>query len=110
MAIIKATDVAYPTLQCPDLDIQEQFLIHFGMHTVSKTDDTLIMRGDGPQQFIEICKKGEKKFISTAFNAGSMDDLERLSQTNSFSDIEELNTPGGGYITRAQDPDGIGVK
>ena len=83
MAIIKATDVAYPTLQCPDLDIQEQFLIHFGMHTVLKTDDTLIMRGDGPQQFIEICQKGEKKFISTAFNAGSMDDLEK-TQSNRF--------------------------
>lgn len=110
MAIIKATDVAYPTLQCPDLDIQEQFLVHFGMHTVLKTDDTLIMRGDGPQQFIEICKKGEKKFISTAFNAGSMDDLEKLSQTDSFSDIEELTTPGGGYVTKAQDPDGIGVE
>ena len=110
MAIIKATDVAYPTLQCPDLDIQEQFLIHFGMHTVLKTDDTLIMRGDGPQQFIEICQKGEKKFISTAFNAGSMDDLEKLSQTDSFSDIEELTTPGGGYVTKAQDPDGIGVE
>ena len=110
MAIIKATDVAYPTLQCPDLDIQEQFLIHFGMHTVLKTDDTLIMRGDGPQQFIEICKKGEKKFISTAFNAGTMDDLEKLSQTDSFSDIEELTTPGGGYVTKAQDPDGIGVE
>ena len=51
MPLIKVTDVAYPTLQCPDLDIQEQFLIHFGMHTVSKSDDTLIMRGDGPQQF-----------------------------------------------------------
>ena len=43
MAIIKATDVAYPTLQCPDLDIQEQFLIHFGMHTVLKTDDTFLL-------------------------------------------------------------------
>ena len=82
MAIIKATDVAYPTLQCPDLDIQEQFLIHFGMHTVLKTDDTLIMRGDGPQQFIEICKKGEKKFISRAFNAGS-----RMTLKNSVKQI-----------------------
>jgi hypothetical protein len=44
MPLIKVTDVAYPTLQCPDLDIQEQFLIHFGMHTVSKSDDTLIYR------------------------------------------------------------------
>ena len=42
MPLIKVTDVAYPTLQCPDLDIQEQFLVDFGMHTVSKSDDTLI--------------------------------------------------------------------
>ena len=33
------------------------------MHTVEKTDDLLIMRGDGPQPFIEVCKKGEKKFL-----------------------------------------------
>ena len=43
--IIKAIDVQYCTLQCPDLDIQEQFLIHFGMHTVEKSEDTLLMRG-----------------------------------------------------------------
>ena len=39
--IIKAVDVQYCTLQCPDLDVQEQFLIHFGMHTVEKTDNML---------------------------------------------------------------------
>ena len=39
--IIKAVDVQYCTLQCPDLDIQEQFLIHFGMHTVEKNEDIL---------------------------------------------------------------------
>ena len=31
MPLIKVTDVAYPTLQCPDLDIQEQFLVDFGI-------------------------------------------------------------------------------
>ena len=41
MSGIKVKEVAYPTLQCPDLDIQELFLIHFGMHTVQKTEDTL---------------------------------------------------------------------
>ena len=43
MPVIKAVGVQYCTLQCPDLDIQEQFLIHFGMHTVEKTDDLLII-------------------------------------------------------------------
>ena len=38
--IIKVQDVQYCTLQCPDLDIQEQFLIHFGMHTVETVSYT----------------------------------------------------------------------
>ena len=109
MPVIKATAVQYCTLQCPDLDIQEQFLIHFGMHTVEKTDDLLIMRGDGPQPFIEVCKKGEKKFLGATYVAESMEDLEKISKTEAFSDIEELKTPGGGYISRGKDPDGIGV-
>lgn len=110
MPIIKVVDVVYPTLQCPDLDIQEQFLIHFGMHTVSKTEDTLLMRGDGPQPFIEKCIKGEKKFISAAFKAASMEDLVKLSESEPFSEIEELSSPGGGYVTKAKDLDGIGVE
>ena len=109
MPVIKATAVQYCTLQCPDLDIQEQFLIHFGMHTVEKTDDLLIMRGDGPQPFIEVCKKGEKKFLGATYVAESMEDLEKISKTEAFSDIEELKTPGGGYISRGKDLDGIGV-
>ena len=54
MPIIKAQDVQYCTLQCPDLDIQEQFLIHFGMHTVEKTEDMLLMKGDGNLSLIHI--------------------------------------------------------
>ena len=108
--IIKAIDVQYCTLQCPDLDIQEQVLIHLGMHTVEKTDEMLLMKGDGPQPFIEKVLKGEKKFISNAFLAASMQDLEKISKTDSFSDIEELTTPGGGFVTRGKDLDGFGVE
>ena len=90
--IIKAKDVQYCTLQCPDLDVQEQFLIHFGMHTVEKTEDLLLMRGEGPQPFIEKCVKGDKKFVSATFVAASKEDLEKLSNSDDFSDIEELST------------------
>ena len=58
--------------------LQEQFLIHFGMHTVEKSEDTLLMRGEGPQPFVEKCIKGEKKFLSAAFIAASMDDLKKF--------------------------------
>ena len=108
--IIKVKDVQYCTLQCPDLDIQEQFLIHFGMHTVEKTDEMLLMKGDGTQPFLEKIIKGEKKFISNAFVASSMDDLEKISQADSFGDIEELSTPGGGYVSKGKDLDGFGVE
>lgn len=109
MPIMKAIGVQYCTLQCPDLDIQEQFLIHFGMHTVEKTEDTLIMRGDGSEPFLEVTKKGEKKFLGATFKAASMADLEKISKADAFSDIEELTTPGGGFISRGVDLDGIGV-
>lgn len=108
--IIKADNVAYPTLQVPDLDVQEQFLIHFGMHRVARTEDTLYMRGEGPQPFIHKSVLGEKAFISGAFNALSMEDLEKLSRTDSFGPVEELTSPGGGYRVFGRDPDGIGVE
>ena len=65
--IIKAIDVQYCTLQCPDLDIQEQFLIHFGMHTVEKTEDMLLMKGDGTQPFIEKVLKRRKEIYQSGF-------------------------------------------
>ena len=107
--IIKADSLAYPMLQVPDLDIQEQFLVHFGMYVVEKTDDTLYMRGEGPQQFIHVTKLGDKKFLGSAYTALSMTDLEKLSKSESFGDIEEMTSPGGGFKTSAVDPDGIGV-
>ncbi len=54
--IIKADDMAYAILQVPDLDQQEKFLIDFGMTRVARTEDTLYMRGDGPQAFIHVSK------------------------------------------------------
>jgi catechol 2,3-dioxygenase-like lactoylglutathione lyase family enzyme len=107
--VIKVDDVAYCTLQVPDLDLQEKFLIDFGMTRVARTEDTLYMCGDGPQSYIHVSRLGEKKFLATAFKALSMDDLKKISSTVGFSDVEALDAPGGGYITRGHDPDSIGV-
>ena len=38
-----------------------------------------------------------------------MEDLEKISKTDAFSDVEELTTPGGCFISRGTDLDGIGV-
>lgn len=108
-SIIKVDDVAFPTLQVPDLDKQEEFLSDFGMTRVERTDDTLYMAGDGPQPFIHVSKLGEKKFLGNTFYASSMQDLESLANSDEFNDIEEMATPGGGFRTCGFDPDGIGV-
>lgn len=109
-SVIKVDDTAFPTLQVPDLALQEQFLIHFGMTRVALEDDCLYMRGAGPQQYIHVSKLGESKFLANAFRARSMQDLEKIAATDAFSDIEEMTAPGGGFKTSAQDPDGIGVE
>ena len=102
--------MAYAILQVPDLDQQEKFLIDFGMTRVARTEDTLYMRGDGPQAVIHVSKLGEKKFQGNAFYACSMEDLEELAKTESFSEVEKMTSPGGGFSNFATDPDGIGVQ
>ena len=110
MSIIKVDDVAYPTLQIPDLDLQEKFLIDFGLHKLERTDDKLYMCGEGTQQYIHVSQKGNAKFFAVAFKATTRDDLEKLSKTDGFSDIEKIDAPGGGERVWGVDPDGIKVE
>ena len=91
MSIIKVDDVAYPTLQIPDLDLQEKFLIDFGLHKLERTDDKLYMCGEGTQQYIHVSQKGDAKFFAVAFKAATRDDLEKLSKTDGFSDVEKID-------------------
>ncbi|MEO0465657.1 MAG: VOC family protein [Pseudomonadota bacterium] len=107
---MKADDVAYPILQVPDLDLQEKFLVHFGLHRVERTENALFMRGEGPQPFVHETRLGPKKFLGAAYVAQNEADLERLSRTESFGSIEEIAGPGGGIKVAGLDPDGIGVE
>lgn len=108
--IMKADDVAYPILQVPDLDVQERFLVHFGLHRVARTETELHMRGEGAQPFIHLSRLGPAKFLASAYVATCHGDLEALSKTEDFGNVEEIAGPGGGYRVRGQDPDGIGVE
>ena len=64
---IKVKDVAFPIFQVPDLDIQENFLIDFGMKRASLENDTLYMYGSRNQNYISVTRKGERSFIGLAF-------------------------------------------
>ena len=110
MPIIKVDDVAYPTLQVPDLGVQEKFLIDFGMKRVALENETLYMHGESSHRYIHVSKKGDAKFYAVAFKAAAREDLEKLSKVDGFSDIEKIDAPGGGERVWGLDPDGARVE
>lgn len=109
--LIKVHDVAYPRLQVPDLDVMEAFLIDFGMVRAHRTDDTLYMRGAGPAPFVHVSHLGkEAGFRGFAMQAASREDLDILAGKDGFSDVEQMDEPGGGERVRITDPLGFQVE
>lgn len=108
--MIKVADIAFGRLQSPDLDLQEEFLVNFGMTRVERTDDALYMRGTDPDQYIHVTHKGEPRFIGLAFEAASEADLEKVSKAPGASGIETLDEPGGGKRVRLTEPNGYQIE
>ncbi|MDE0940880.1 MAG: catechol 1,2-dioxygenase [Alphaproteobacteria bacterium] len=110
MAVIKVQDLAYGRLRSPDLDRMEEFLTHFGMTRADRTKDALYMRGTDPNHHIHITEKGDPAFVGFAYQAGSLDDLERLSDTPDASAVEDIDEPGGGKRVRLTEPNGYQIE
>ena len=109
--MIKVTDVAYARFQAPDLDRMETFLVDFGLTRQHRDDETLYMRGTGPDHHLHVTHRAEEPgFIGMAFNAAGMEDLEKLSRADGASGVEEIDEPGGGYVVRLTDPYGFQVE
>ena len=109
--MIKVTDVAYARFAAPDLDRMESFLLDFGLTRQHWDDDTLYMRGTGPDHHLHITHLADEPgFIGMAFNAASMADLEKLSEADGASAVEAIDEPGGGYRVRITDPVGFQVE
>ena len=54
MAIVKVAELAYGRLRAPDLDLMEEFLVHFGMMRAARTADALYMRGTDARHHIHV--------------------------------------------------------
>jgi catechol 2,3-dioxygenase-like lactoylglutathione lyase family enzyme len=109
--IINVTDVAFARFNAPDLDLMEAFLIDFGLVRSERTEDTLYMRGTDDEGFVHVTHLADNAgFIGLAFNAESTDDLETLSSAEGFSEITDLDGPGGGRVVTATDPNGFQVE
>ncbi|MEY2400011.1 MAG: hypothetical protein QOJ08_122 [Ilumatobacteraceae bacterium] len=108
---IKANDIAFVRFRVPDLDVMQAFLEEFGMKCAERNDDTLYMRGTDDEGFVHVSHLApEPGFVGLAFNTSSLADLDHLAALDEFSDVGELDGPGGGRVVGAIDPDGFQVE
>src|SRR5438876_5949969 len=110
MPVIKVKDLAYGRLRAPDLDVQEEFLTHFGMIRAARTPSALYMRGTGPSHHVHVTEKGEPAFVGFAYYAASEEDLHRVAKAPGASAVEKIDEPGGGQRVRLREPNGYQVE
>ena len=109
--MINCKQLAYVTMGIPDLTLMERFLTDFGMRVSARTEDTLYMRGAGSSPYIYVAEYSkENKIISFAFEAATEEDLQRASEINGASQIEDIVMPGGGQRVRLITPGGFNVE
>jgi catechol 2,3-dioxygenase-like lactoylglutathione lyase family enzyme len=104
MAVIKVKDLAFGRLRSPDLDVQEEFLTHFGMSRAARTPNALYMRGTDSRHHIHVTEKGDPKFLGLAYLAASEEDLHKLAKVPGASPVEKIDEPGGGSRVRLREP------
>ncbi|MDN2658622.1 VOC family protein [Neptunomonas sp. CHC150] len=98
------------TFQVPDLDQTESFAQDFGLLTVEKTEDRLIMRTGGGDAYAYIAEKAhEPKFLGLAFEVESKEDLDIAVTKHGATPVRELTTPGGGLAVTLTDPNGFKI-
>jgi catechol 2,3-dioxygenase-like lactoylglutathione lyase family enzyme len=103
--MIKADDIAFVRFQAPDLDAMETFLADFGLTRAHRDETTLYMRGADSDPYLHVTHKGDPAFVSVAFEARSLDDLQKLARETDTK-VEPLDGPGGGQRVRLVDPNG----
>lgn len=108
--MLKVKHLVYGRLRAPDLEVQEEFLKHFGMVRAARTKAALYMRGSGPAHHIHVTEKGEAGTVGIAFAAPDAAALEAAARIEGASAIEEIDEPGGGRRVNLTDPNGYRVE
>jgi len=104
--MVKVSDIAYIRLRSPDLDLQERFLLDFGMQRSARTATALYMRGTDPAHHIHITELGEPGLIGMGFYVQSEAELHEAATIEGASPVENIDEPGGGKRVRLREPNG----
>lgn len=107
----KALSVAHVVYQVTDINLMESFMQDFGLVTAEKRQDTLFMRGAGPDPYIHVTRQGkDNRFIGGALRMQSRADLDVLAAMPGSSSVEQItDAPGGGWLVRMTTPDGVAI-
>ena len=107
---VRVSELAYVRVPVPDLENARRFFADFGLIEAAVVEDRVYLRGVGPARQVLILQRGPRKLLSTAFEVGSREALERLAQDAGASGVTPRNEPGGGCQVLLQDPDGNAIE
>ena len=103
--------IHHVTFAVKDLERQEIFAQDFGLITVERTDDRLVMRTRGGDSFAYVAVKGEQdRFVGLAFEVEQVADLDEAHRALGATMPADLDLPGGGRSVSLTDPDGNVVR
>ncbi|WP_404478072.1 VOC family protein [Novosphingobium sp. BL-52-GroH] len=98
------------TVRSADLDATEAFAHDFGLLTVERSADRLVMRTGGGDAFAYVAQRADAPgFIGFAVEAESEADLRHAVERHGATPIRDLHTPGGGKAVSLTDPNGFRV-
>lgn len=106
-ALQKATQLAFLRFEKTDLDEAQRFWEDFGLITVSRTPDELVMRGTGSAPAVLWARKAQKsRYVGAAFVVPPDTDFERLQRDSGARALGAHVVPGGARGVGLLDPDG----
>lgn len=106
-ALVKAQSLAFLMFEKPDLPATEAFLADFGMRSVSRTANRLVMRGAGSEPCIYVAHRGPRsRYLGAAFTVAGEAELALLEKQAGARRLSPDVIPGGGTGVELADPAG----
>lgn len=106
-ALQKATQLAFLRFDKADLNEAQRFWTDFGLITVSRTADKLVMRGAGAAPAILMATKAKvSRYVGAAFVVPPDTDFEGLQRDSGARPLAAHVVPGGARGVSLLDPDG----
>jgi len=105
--LVKASSLAFLRFEKADLDRAQRFWADFGLLTVSRTDQELVMRCAGSSPAVLVAQRASRaRYAGAAFVVPSDTDFERLRRESGAEPLDGALIPGGGRGVSLRDPDG----